>query len=99
MTVGWTMPVDGANPWSDEFWSIGGQEWYEATFGTARAAARARDAGTYIGAPASNAVLHPAPIEAPSPSSPSSGQGPKFAPVAVIRPGPPAIYELPDPKD
>jgi hypothetical protein len=99
MTIVWTAPHADANPWSDEHWSESGQAWYLETHGLERARARARDAGSYLGAPASPIVLEP-PITLPDPKvAPPPADCTKFAPVAVIRPGDRSIYELPDPKD
>lgn len=71
------------NPWSYEGWNVTGQGVYLRQHGEARADARARDAGTYLGGPQPNP-----PLGTVLPGRRIFGE------VAVVRPENPPIYRF-----
>jgi hypothetical protein len=73
--------VKDLNPWSAEGWNMTAQSLYVREKGMARAAARARDAGTTVGGPRPRLI-------------PVAGAPRKLAEVAVVRPGNPPIYRF-----
>ena len=90
MTIVWQPARADSNPWSDSDWSPEGQAWYQERHGIARA----RDAGSYLGAPGPNKLIHGVPIEPPKAGPPPPGERQRFAPAVVVRPGSPAIYKI-----